>query len=840
MVKLCNTTFTNNESLEPILSKYPYNLSDFQKHAIQGILNNNHVLVTAHTGSGKTLPAEFSIEHWVSQGKKVIYTSPIKALSNQKFYEFTNKFPHISFGLFTGDIKTNPEADVLIMTTEILMNRLFNQINSENSQALDSILQFQMDFEQELAAVIFDEVHYINDADRGQVWEKTILMLPEHIQMIMLSATMDKPEMFGNWIERSRSGEKEVVICPTNMRVVPLSHYGYMAIGEHEFKHIKDKPLQQQMRKNSNKPIKIKDSNGQFILDGYKQIIKMDEQLHKQKARLPRKFVLNNLAKYLHENEMTPAICFVFSRKQVESCAQELTVPLLETDSKIPYLVENEANQILRRLPNYEEYLRLPEYITLIGLLGKGVGIHHSGMIPILREIVELFISKKYIKVLFATESFAIGLDCPIKTTVFTGITKYDGDYHRLLHSHEYTQMAGRAGRRGIDTVGYVIHCNNLFRNQPSEHEYKTMLGGKPPTLFSKFKLDYSLVFNILKSQPNQSCSIEIMNEFIKKSMFHDELNNELTATFDLIQVTLSKQKSMKDSLEFLKTPKDICQQFLEKQNDLGKVSGKKRKIVQKDLEEMKSNYKSLEQDIQKWKLYEKNQKELQEKELYHIQLQTYSKDQLSRLCSLLEEKELITVLDDKAIKLSTTGELCSHIAEVHGPIWIDCMVHKWEFFKNFSEKQLVGLFSCATDIKVDEEYNSQIPHTNDLFLKEKVLEMKKEYEYYESQETARDIRSGIRYDESFTFTILEEAMAWCDCENEAQCKEFISEQLLPKGISLGDFSKAMMKVATIAKEFRSLSELDFCKSQTEWLHKLTAIEEMVLKYIATNQSLYV
>lgn len=839
MVKLCNNQFTNSEFIDRYIAKYPYELSDFQKHAIEGILQENHVLVTAHTGSGKTLPAEFAIEHWVSQGRKVIYTSPIKALSNQKFYEFTNKFPHISFGLFTGDIKTNPEADVLIMTTEILMNRLFNQINKDSESSLDSILQFQMDFERELSAVIFDEVHYINDADRGQVWEKTILMLPEHVQMIMLSATMDKPEMFGKWIERTRTGKKEVVICPTNMRVVPLSHYGYMAIGEHEFKYIKDKSLQQQIRKYSNKPIKIKDSNGKFILEGYKQLIRMNNELEKQRARINRKFVLNNLAKYLHENDMLPAICFVFSRKQVESCAQELTVPLLETDSKIPYLVEREANQIIRRLPNYEEYLRLPEYITLIELLGKGIGIHHSGMIPILREIVELFISKKYIKILFATESFAIGLDCPIKTTVFTGITKYDGDYHRLLHSHEYTQMAGRAGRRGIDTIGYVIHCNNLFRNQPTENEYKTMLGGNPPTLFSKFKLDYSLVFNVLKSQPNLSCSVETMNEFIKKSMFYDELNKEIATTKSHIQVLESKQKSMKDSLEFLKTPKNICEEFLEKQKDLGKNSTKKRKNIQKDLEEMKKNYRNLESDVQKWKQCESNVKEIEDTKKYHLQLQSYTIDQVARLCLLLKEKGLLQI-QDNIITLSSSGLLCSHVAEVHAPIWVNCMMQKWNFFKDFSEKQLVGLFSCATDIKMEEDADSKIPHTNDLFLKEKVLEMKKEYEFYETEEISRDIRSGIRYEDAFTFSILEEAMDWCECENESQCKQFISEKLIPKGISLGDFSKAMMKIATIAKEFRSLSELDQCKPQTEWLHKLTIIEEMVLKYIATNQSLYV
>ena len=349
MVVLRDFKYDNDSEYGSFFEKYPYSLSSFQKHAIEGIVDKHHVLVTAHTGSGKTLPAEFAIEHLVSQGKKVIYTSPIKALSNQKFYEFCNKYPHISFGLFTGDIKTNPEADVLIMTTEILMNRLFNHSLDEKNE---TILQFQMDFDNELAAVIFDEVHYINDTDRGQVWEKTILMLPDHVQMIMLSATMDKPERFATWIENNHEGKK-VYVCPTNHRVVPLSHYGYMAMGEHEFKQIKDKSTQQQMRKSTGKPIMLKDHKGKFYVEGYNEIKRVVEQVEKQRARINRKFVLNNLVKYLRDNNMLPAIFFVFSRKNVELCAKELTIPLLDEDSKIPHTVNKEAKQILRRLPNH-------------------------------------------------------------------------------------------------------------------------------------------------------------------------------------------------------------------------------------------------------------------------------------------------------------------------------------------------------------------------------------------------------------------------------------------------------------------------------------------------------
>ena len=180
---------------------YPYPLSDFQKYAIEAIVEGQHVLVTAHTGSGKTLPAEFAIQHFTKLGKKVIYTSPIKALSNQKYYEFTKKFQTISFGLFTGDIKTNPDADVLIMTTEILMNYLFTSTINTQSSETNHALQFQIDIQNDLACVVFDEVHYINDAERGSVWEQSILMLPPQVQLIMLSATIDLPEEFASWIE---------------------------------------------------------------------------------------------------------------------------------------------------------------------------------------------------------------------------------------------------------------------------------------------------------------------------------------------------------------------------------------------------------------------------------------------------------------------------------------------------------------------------------------------------------------------------------------------------------------------------------------------------------------
>jgi ATP-dependent RNA helicase HelY len=205
MVKICDYDYPkqNEETHKKYYDMYSHPLHDFQKWSIEAIVNGNHVLVTAPTGSGKSLPAEFALNYFHSKGKRTIYTSPIKALSNEKFYNFTQKYPHISFGLITGDIKTNPDADVLIMTTEILLNKLY-QIKSNNPIKQNSI-SFEMDIETELGCVVYDEIHMINDESRGHVWEQSIMMLPSHIQMVGLSATLDNPEKFANWLENTGS-----------------------------------------------------------------------------------------------------------------------------------------------------------------------------------------------------------------------------------------------------------------------------------------------------------------------------------------------------------------------------------------------------------------------------------------------------------------------------------------------------------------------------------------------------------------------------------------------------------------------------------------------------------
>jgi len=839
MVKICDTPYPDDSKYQSHFESFSFPLSDFQKYAIEAILSGNHILVTAHTGSGKTLPAEFALQHFVEQGKKVIYTSPIKALSNQKFYEFTNKYPHISFGLMTGDIKTNPNADVLIMTTEILMNYLFLQTDGSDSKPG---LDFQIDVQSELACVIFDEVHYINDADRGQVWEKTILMLPPHVQMVMLSATIDNPEGFAKWCERGAfvqsddTNVKEVWLASTNHRVVPLSHYGFLTINESVLKNIKDKEFEKYVREKTNALIPLQTHKGKFQESGYRDISKLITWFEHQNVDMKRKHVLNQLALFLRDHDMLPAIAFVFSRKHVELCAADLTVPLLEDDSKVSYIVRRECEQIIRKLPNYQEYLDLPEYNRLVGLLEKGIGIHHSGMIPILREIVELMISKKYIKLLFATESFAIGLDCPIRTAIFTSLTKFDGNSERYLMAHEYTQMAGRAGRRGIDTVGHVVHCNNLFK-PPCLSDYQTILGGVPQKLISKYHISYGLVLNLLKSGPLTS---EAISAFSEKSMVYKEIQKDTSAyrsRIEKLSVDIQKKTA---SIEMARTPASICIRYLDLEKQVKTVVNKKRKDIEREMQNIKDEYRYLATD-NALVIELQNLKTLYTNEMGSLEyIENYIHNQTKKICQIMIDDGFVKTTEDAnglvIYELTALGKMASGIAEIH-PLCLASLVNSWNNFEAFSTKELIGLFSCFTDVKVNEEYRASRANVANAFLTHKINELASVYQKFEDRENELDIRTGIRYEDALMFDMIDYSMTWSGFESKTDCKYFIQGKISERGISIGDFNKAMLKIVTISKEWiKAFEEI----GMVSLVHKLTQIERLILKYVTTSQSLYV
>jgi superfamily II RNA helicase len=830
MVKICPTNYPaeNEKMYSEHFEKYPFPLSSFQKYAIESIVEGQHILVTAHTGSGKTLPAEFAIEHFKSIGKKVIYTSPIKALSNQKFYEFTLKFPHISFGILTGDIKSNPEADVLIMTTEILLNTLYAKLRKTQTTG---IAYFEMDFENELGCVIFDEIHYINDLDRGKVWEETIIMLPRHIQMVMLSATLDSPEKFAAWCETrgcaSSVNDKMVYLTTTYERVVPLTHYSFITCTQGLFKVLKDKEMEKEIMKITNKLHVIQNSKSQFSDDNYQTIHKTLRLFQDKNHFVKRQHVLNSVSKYMVEHSMLPAICFVLSRKALEQCAHEITTPLLEDDSKVPYIVRRECEQIIRKLPNFQEYIHLPEYNSMVSLLEKGIAIHHAGVMPILREMVEMLFAKGYIKLLFATETFAVGINMPTKTVLFTDVNKFDGNGMRPLMSHEYTQMAGRAGRRGIDTVGHVIHLNNLFKDATSL-SMKTMMKGKPQKLVSKFKISFNLILNLIDIGETDYTA------YVSKSM-SQETNDEI------IEQTSQELAKLRQNMDDLVRSISECHIHLEDVKEYIKLNesrhlcvNKRRKEVDKKIQLLESTHRNIKNDEKVVAKYIDIEKQIICNEECINGIRSKNITSVKNVMNFLEKRCFI-LNTDNGYELTNKGLIATHLKEVHCLVFGELLSMKIFNGDYINSKELAALFSCFTNISVAEEKRTFFIDHNIEWAKNCIININNLYQIYKDDENKYMLDTGTDY--NIHFDIFDYVLRWCDCETEMDCKLVLQELIDEKEIFLGEFVKALLKINNIAAEMEKVAELT---SDLELLSMLREIPKHTLKYVATNQSLYV
>ena len=844
MVIHCKEEFNNkDQKYQDYFEQFPYPLSDFQKWAIYAIVNGHHSLVTAHTGSGKTLPAEFAIQFFKEQGKKVVYTAPIKALCNQKLYDLKLKFPNISFGILTGDVKDNPEADVLIMTTEILRNTLFTKkINETNKDNTRNELQFEMDIDTELGAVVFDEVHYIGDPDRGSVWEQAILLLPPQVQMIMLSATIEKPEIFADWVESEKNKGvidktkmRNLYMTTTHERVVPLTHYAWLSTHKSTIQLAKNTPFEQKFKDTIGKPIILASSNGVFNDLNYNKIKDVIGFCEKNKNYTKRHFVLNNLIKYLDRNDMLPAICFVFSRKNVELCAKEIEISLFDKDDKTPSIIEHECEKILiSKLKNYKEYMALSEYRSMISLLKKGIAIHHAGIMPILREMVELLFEKKYIKLLFATETFAVGINMPTKTVIFSSVSKFSGESIRYLLSHEYTQMAGRAGRRGIDTIGHVIHCNNLF-TLPDIMTYKKMLTGSPKMLTSQFKISFNLILSILSANSHKLChSIDtelitfmeksfIQNDIIKEINNYDKIQKELTSEIEDLQNILN------DNSVCL-TPIDILIEYYDLNSKIPLLPQKQKKKFLRELNNMDNDNSNLKNDILKYEQLKKLQIELKNNNNFKLGAVNYIQTNIDAILSILKDNKFV----EFDFKLTEKGIVAMQLQEVHSLALADLYDNN-NGLKDLSVSQLVGLFSCFTNISIPEDNKLQFATCNDVIIKKLSNTLNSYINKYYDVETEYRVNTGTDY--TLHFELIDYIQEWCEADDEVSCRNIIIKIKEEKEIFLGEFVKAILKINNIAKEFEKICET---VENIELLQKIKKIPEITLKYVATNQSLYI
>ena len=421
-------------------------LDQFQEQGFHCIDESKSMIVSAPTGSGKTLLAEYAIDKALSLGKEIIYTAPIKALSNQKFRDFTHRYGEHNVGIMTGDLSFRTEAPILIMTTEIFRNAIF-----ENPNRFNNVLY-----------LILDEVHYLDDEDRGSVWEESIIFAPYQIKILCLSATVPNVKELAEWISSVRKEPIEVI--QESKRPVPLQEMCFL------------------------------DKHGIIELQNAKKFLpkkpKKMENIRSNTSILGQESGMKVILQHLCENNQLPCLYFVFSRKECERYAF--------TCQQYHLLSPEDQEKVANRIQEMKKAYNLPSLMgekSLGKLLRQGIAYHHAGMIPAFKEIVEQLFTDGLIKLLFATETFALGVNMPARSVVFHALKKFDGIELRRLKGLEYQQMSGRAGRRGIDSVGYIYA--NLGGDTISSTELKKMTSDALEPICSRFNLSYSTILSL-------------------------------------------------------------------------------------------------------------------------------------------------------------------------------------------------------------------------------------------------------------------------------------------------------------------------------------------------------
>ena len=832
-----------------IFKSWAFELSDFQKYALESIQSGNNTIITAHTGSGKTLPAEFALRYFKDKGKKSIYTTPIKALSNEKFHDFQKKYPELTFGIITGDIKFNPEADVLIMTTECLLNTLYQRkmIEEGTLETKQVELLFEMDVSTELGCVIFDEIHYINDPDRGHVWEETIMMLPNHVQILGLSATINKPEKLCNWIEKIK--RKPVWLCPNKKRVVPLTHYSFLTVPQSTLEKF-PKEIKKLIENNNfyENGIILKNNNFDDII--YSKINKVLKYFKQNNIWVDKKFVLNRIVDYLYRKYLMPSICFVFSQKKCEEYASTITKVLFDSESKVPSTMKQTCRKIMMKLPNYQEYINLPEYLNLVKLLEKGIAYHHAGMATVFREMIEILFSKGHVKLLFATETFSVGINMPTRSVLFTSMKKFSNKGFRFIKSHEYTQMSGRAGRRGIDKKGHVFHLTNFYGIQNSQPPVQTMreiFSSKPAIMESKFKINVNIILKLISIGNNN------FQTFINSSLVKDSMDKQIKIFKDIIISLKEKIKNKKEMLKNTTISIEDMEEYKEIEDKIDMVNRKKRKNLLFTMESIKNKSKQFDNNYNLFLSMKETENEIFKTQNNLKNESEYVNNEIGNILQLLEEEKFIVKetkketkmltmynsleIEKNNYKLTEKGQIASNINELH-PLVMTNILEK-RLLNNFEAIEIASILSIFTNVKLSDENN--IHNKNELNLSKKLInaidDIEKEHKYFYDKQLhmkLEDIQS--EYLDGIHYNLCDFMVDWFEhCTSPQDCYKYISEMKL-YGMSLGKIIKSILKINNIVDEIEKVSLI---QNNFELIEKLKIIREKTLKFIATNQSLY-
>ncbi|GFR46723.1 hypothetical protein Agub_g8346 [Astrephomene gubernaculifera] len=466
---------------------YPFKIDPFQQVAVNCLEAGHSVMVAAHTSAGKTVVAEYAFAMALRDKTRVVYTSPLKALSNQKYRELAEEF--VDVGLMTGDVTINPNASCLVMTTEILRSMLYR-----GSEVV-----------REVQLIVYDEIHYLRDKERGVVWEESIILAPRQARFVFLSATIPNAREFAEWVSKTHRSPCHVVY--TDYRPTPLQHYMFPAGGDGLYMVVDERGVfrednfQKAVAVLTDTDIGAKGKGSKGGAGGAGGGGGGGGGVAPAGGADSQKSDIFKLVRMIMERNYDPVIVFSFSKRECEALAAQMA-PLELNGEEEKALVANIYWSAMECLSQDDQ--RLPQITSMLPMLQRGVGVHHSGLLPIVKEVVEILFQEGLLKCLFATETFSTGLNMPAKTVVFTNVKKYDGGAFRWITSGEYIQMSGRAGRRGLDDRGVVI----LMLDQRLEPPVaKEMIKGAPDTLYSAFHLGYNMLLSLMRvegAEPEQ------------------------------------------------------------------------------------------------------------------------------------------------------------------------------------------------------------------------------------------------------------------------------------------------------------------------------------------------
>jgi ATP-dependent RNA helicase HelY len=442
---------------------YDFDFDDFQVAACRALATGSGVLVAAPTGSGKTVIGEFAVHLALAQGRKCFYTTPIKALSNQKYADLVRRYDNQTVGLLTGDNSINGEAPVVVMTTEVLRNMLYT-----GSPAL-----------KDLGYVVLDEVHYLADTSRGAVWEEVIIHLPESVRVVALSATVSNAEEFGEWLDQVRGGTAVIV---DEHRPVPL--WQHVLVGNRLYDLFTD---DEHTRVN---PDLLRVAQRDAWLE------RKAPARPRRGGRRPRRLPLTyrpDVISRLDASGLLPAITFIFSRAGCDAAVRQcLTAGLRLTAPEESELIQQTAERRTADIP--AEDLAVLGYADWLDGLRRGIAAHHAGMLPVFKEIVEELFAAGLVRAVFATETLALGINMPARTVVIEKLDKWNGETHANLTAGEYTQLTGRAGRRGIDVEGHAVM---LWQPGMDPGAVAGLASTRTYPLNSSFRPSYNMAVNL-------------------------------------------------------------------------------------------------------------------------------------------------------------------------------------------------------------------------------------------------------------------------------------------------------------------------------------------------------